>query len=87
LVVRVGAILLVAVAIFAMSQAAAALAVGDSPDRPVFEIGIALFVVGIALVALSRVLAASERDGTGGRAERVGDGVQPSVSEPSPARH
>ncbi len=86
--IRAVLVLLVAAAIFAMSQAAAALAVGDSPDRPVFAIGLALFVVGVALLALSRVLAASDRD----RRPEVlstsaGGGVQPSVSEPSRVRH
>jgi hypothetical protein len=86
-VVRVASVLLVAAAIFAMSQAAAALAVGDSFDRPVFETGVALFVVGIALIALSWVLAASERETTARRADPAGEGVQTSVSEPSPVRH
>jgi hypothetical protein len=86
-IVRVALVLLVAGAVFAMSQAAAALAVGDSPDRPVFAIGVALFVVGAALVALSRMVAAPEPGAPAHPATPGGTGVQSAVSDPSPVRH
>jgi hypothetical protein len=84
---RVAVVVLVVAAVFAMSQAAAALAVGDAPDRPVFAIGVALFVVGAALVALSRMVAAPEPGASAHPATPDGTGVQSPVSDPSPVRH
>ena len=78
---RAAPVVAIAAAIFVMSEAAASLAVGDSPDRPVFAIGAALFVVGAALLALSRMLAAD------GDSPRQADERQARVSKPSPARH